>query len=157
MMGKCLGSFASDSSGQLDVLRHDGDSFGVDGAQVGVFKQTNQVCLGCFLQSHHGRRLETQVSLEVLCDLSHQSLEGQLSDQKFGGLLVTTDLTKSHSTGTVTMGFLTPPVAGADFLAALVANCFRGAFPPVDLRAVCLVRAIVRSLNVCFYYTEVRK
>ena len=39
-------------------------------------------------------------------------------------------------------GFLTPPVAGADFLAALVASCFLGAFPPVDLRAVCLVRAI---------------
>ena len=39
-------------------------------------------------------------------------------------------------------GFFTPPVAGADFLAALVASCFLGAFPPVDLRAVCLVRAI---------------
>ena len=39
-------------------------------------------------------------------------------------------------------GFLTPPVAGALFLAALVANCFRGALPPVDLRAVCFVLAI---------------
>jgi len=39
-------------------------------------------------------------------------------------------------------GFLTPPVEGALFLAALVASCFLGAFPPVDLRAVCLVRAI---------------
>jgi hypothetical protein len=39
-------------------------------------------------------------------------------------------------------GFLTPPVDGADLRAALVANCFRGAFPPVDFRAVCLVRAI---------------
>jgi hypothetical protein len=29
-------------------------------------------------------------------------------------------------------GFLTPPVEGADFLAALVANCLRGALPPVD-------------------------
>ena len=29
--------------------------------------------------------------------------------------------------------------------AALVASCLRGALPPVDLRAVCLVRAIVRS------------
>ncbi|CAJ0649309.1 14412_t:CDS:2, partial [Entrophospora sp. SA101] len=29
---------------------------------------------------------------------------------------------------------------GALFLAALVANCFLGALPPVDLRAVCLVR-----------------
>ena len=27
--------------------------------------------------------------------------------------------------------------------AALVASCFRGAFPPVDLRAVCFVRAIL--------------
>ena len=40
-------------------------------------------------------------------------------------------------------GFLTPPVAGADLRAALVASCFLGALPPVDLRAVCLVRAIV--------------
>lgn len=39
-------------------------------------------------------------------------------------------------------GFLTPPVDGADFLAAFVANCFLGALPPVDLRAVCLVRAM---------------
>ncbi len=39
-------------------------------------------------------------------------------------------------------GFLTPPVEGALFLAALVASCFLGALPPVDLRAVCLVRAI---------------
>ena len=31
---------------------------------------------------------------------------------------------------------------GADFRAALVASCFRGALPPVDFRAVCLVRAI---------------
>ena len=34
-------------------------------------------------------------------------------------------------------------MAGADFRAAFVASCFRGAFPPVDLRAVCLVRAIL--------------
>mgnify|MGYP007048366038 FL=1 len=39
-------------------------------------------------------------------------------------------------------GFLTPPVAGADLRAALVASCFLGALPPVDFLAVCLVRAI---------------
>jgi hypothetical protein len=39
--------------------------------------------------------------------------------------------------------FLTPPVAGADLRAALVANCLRGALPPVDLRAVCFVRAML--------------
>jgi hypothetical protein len=44
---------------------------------------------------------------------------------------------------TTSTHFLTPPVAGADLRAALVASCLRGAFPPVDLRAVCLVRAIL--------------
>lgn len=38
--------------------------------------------------------------------------------------------------------FLTPPEVVVDFLAAFVAICLRGALPPVDLRAVCLVRAI---------------
>ena len=36
-----------------------------------------------------------------------------------------------------------PPADGADLLAALVAISLRGAFPPVDFLAVCLVRAIV--------------
>jgi hypothetical protein len=40
--------------------------------------------------------------------------------------------------------------AGADLRAALVANCFLGAFPPVDLRAVCLVRAILDQ-NLSFW------
>lgn len=35
-----------------------------------------------------------------------------------------------------------PPALGADLRAALVASCLRGALPPVDLRAVCLVRAM---------------
>lgn len=42
-------------------------------------------------------------------------------------------------------GFFTPPVVGADLRAALVANCFLGAFPPVLLRAVCFVRAIYKA------------
>ena len=40
------------------------------------------------------------------------------------------------------------PVAGADLRAALVASCLRGALPPVDLRAVCLVRAMVLEIVV---------
>ena len=42
-------------------------------------------------------------------------------------------------------GFFTPPVDGALLRAALVASCLRGALPPVDLRAVCLVRAILKQ------------
>ena len=51
----------------------------------------------------------------------------------------------SGSTEAHLWGFFTPPVAGADLRAALVASCLRGALPPVDLRAVCFVRAILIS------------
>jgi len=43
---------ATDTSGQLDILRHDGDTLGMDGAQVGVLKQTDEVSLASLLQSH---------------------------------------------------------------------------------------------------------
>ena len=105
-ISKSLGTLATDTSGQLDVLGHDGDTLGVDGAQVGVFEETDQVSLGSFLESHDGRGLEAEIGLEVLGDLTDETLEGELADEKLGGLLVTTDLTKSHGTGAVTMGLL---------------------------------------------------
>jgi hypothetical protein len=108
----------------------------VDGAQVGVLEQTYQVSLGRLLQSHDGGALEAQIRLEVLGDLTHQTLEGQLADQQLCALLGAT------VPGLYLCGFFTPPVAGALLRAALVASCLRGALPPVDLRAVCFVRAI---------------
>ena len=90
----------------MDVLWHDGDSLGVDGAQVGVFEETDQVSLAGLLKGHDGRALETQVGLEVLGDFSDEALERQLADQQLGRLLVATDLTKGHGTGAVTMRFL---------------------------------------------------
>ena len=44
-----LSSLAADSSGQLDIFRHDGNSLGVDGTKVGVFKQTNEISFCSFL------------------------------------------------------------------------------------------------------------
>ena len=101
-----LCTLSADSAGQLNVLGHDGDTLGVDGAQVGVFKQTNKVSLASFLKSHHGRALETQVGLEILSDFSHKTLEGQLANQQLSRFLVTTDLTKSNCSRPVTMRFL---------------------------------------------------
>jgi hypothetical protein len=37
----------------------------------------------------------------------------------------------------------TPPVVGSDFQAPLLAICLHGSLPPMDLRLVCLVRALV--------------
>lgn len=101
-----LSPLATDTAGQLDVLGHDGHTLGVDGAQVGVLKQTNQVGLGSLLQGHDSRGLEAKVGLEVLGDLTDETLEGQLSDQQLSGLLVTTDLTEGHCSRPVTMGLL---------------------------------------------------
>ena len=78
----------------------------MDGAQVGVFEETDEVSLRGLLKSHDGGALETEIGLEVLSDLTDETLEGQLADQELSRLLVTTDLTKSDSSGPVTMGFL---------------------------------------------------
>ena len=101
-----LSTFSTDSSSELDVLWRDGDTFGVDSAQVGVFKKADEVSFAGLLEGHDGGALETQVGLEVLGDLTDETLEGQLADQKLSGLLVTTDLTESYGTWSVTMGLL---------------------------------------------------
>ena len=101
-----LGALSADTAGQLDVLGHDGHTLSVDGAQVGVLEETDQVSLAGLLQSHDGGALEAQVGLEVLGDLTDQTLEGQLADQQLGALLVTTDLTESDGTGPVPVGLL---------------------------------------------------
>jgi len=101
-----LCTLATDPPGQLDVLGHDGDTLGVDGAQVGVLEQTDQVGLASLLESTNGSGLEPQVSLEILSDLPDQPLEGQLADEQLGGLLVTPDLSQSNSSGPVTVRLL---------------------------------------------------
>ena len=101
-----LSPLSTDPPGQLDVPGHDGDPLGVDGAQVGVLKQSNKVSLAGLLKSHDGGALEPQVSLEVLGDLSHQTLEGQLAEKELSGLLVSSDLTESDSSWPVPVGLL---------------------------------------------------
>jgi histone H3 len=70
----------------------------VDGAQVGVLEEGDEVSLDGLLESADGRRLEAEVRLEVLGDLTNQTLEGELADEQLGGLLVATDFTESDGT-----------------------------------------------------------
>ena len=81
----------------------------MDGTQVGVLKETDEVGLAGFLKGHDSGGLEAQVGLEVLSDLANQTLEGQFADQQFGALLVATDLAESYSTGPVAVRFLDAP------------------------------------------------
>ena len=101
-----LSTFTTDAAGQLDILGHDSHSLGMDGTQGGVFEEADEVSLRGLLQGHDSRGLEAEISLEVLGDLTHQALEGQLPDEELSALLVTTDLTKSHGTGPVAVRLL---------------------------------------------------
>jgi hypothetical protein len=78
----------------------------VDGAQVGVLEERHEVSLNGLLESADGRGLEAQVGLEVLCDFTDQTLEGELANEELGRLLVATDLTKSDGTGLVSVRLL---------------------------------------------------
>src|SRR6184192_4168117 len=89
-----LSTFSTDSSCQLNVLWHDGDSLGVDGAQVRVFKERDEVGFSGFLEGSNGRALESQIGLVVLSNFSHQSLEREFANQKFSGLLVSSDFSQ---------------------------------------------------------------
>jgi len=107
--GQGLSTLTTDPPGKLNVLGHDGDPLGVDGAQVGVLKQANQVGLAGLLQGHDSRALEPQVGLEVLSNLPHQALEGQLADEELSGLLVPPDLTEGHCARPVPVWLLHAP------------------------------------------------
>ena len=97
---------APDPARELDVLRHDGHPLGVDRAEVGVLEETDEVRLRGLLERRDGRGLEPEVGLEVLGDLPDQTLEGELADQKLGGLLVSPDLSQGDGTGPVPVGLL---------------------------------------------------
>jgi histone H3 len=93
-----LRALATEAAGQLDVLGLDSDTLGVDGAQVGVLEQGDEISLDGLLEGTDGGGLEAEVGLEVLGDLTDQTLEGELADEQLSGLLVATDLTESDGT-----------------------------------------------------------
>lgn len=101
-----LSTLSTDATSKLDVLGHDGDSLGVDSAQVGVLEKSNKVSLRRLLQSKNGRALESELSLKVLRDLANKSLKGELANQELSALLIFSDFTQSHSSGSVSVRFL---------------------------------------------------
>lgn len=99
-------TLSTNPTSQLDILGHDGDPLGVNGAEIGIFEQSNKVSLARFLQSHNGRALEAKIGLEILGDLTNQSLEREFANQQLRAFLVATNFTKSNSSRTVTMRLL---------------------------------------------------
>ena len=78
----------------------------MDGSQVGVLEESDEVGLGSLLEGQDGGRLEPEVSLEVLSDLTDKPLEGELADEELGRLLVLADLTQGDGSGPVPVRLL---------------------------------------------------
>jgi hypothetical protein len=77
---KLTSAFSSNAAGELDVLRHDGDTLGMNGAEIGILEKTHEVRLRCLLKGKYGSRLEAQVRLEVLSNFADEALEWQFPD-----------------------------------------------------------------------------
>ena len=122
-----LGPLTTDTTGELDILGHDGHPFGVDGAQVGVLEETDEVCLRGLLKGEHSRALEAKVSLEILSDFTDQALEGELADEQLGALLIATDLTKGDGSRSESVGLLDSTSSGGrltgSFRCELLSGC----------------------------------
>jgi hypothetical protein len=98
----------------------------MDGAQVGVLEQSDEVRFSCLLEGEHSRALESEVCLVVLSDLTNEPLEWKLSDEEFGRLLVFTDLTESDCPWPITVGLLHAAGGGRRFLCGLGGEMFLG-------------------------------
>ena len=97
LLGPVLRPLSPDLPRQLDIFGHYGYPLSVHGTKVGILQEAYQVCLQGLLQCHYHPTLESDVYLaEVLSKLSHQSLEWQLPDEQFSGLLVPPDLSQGH-------------------------------------------------------------
>ena len=109
-------------------MMNDGHTLGlgVDRAQVRVLEESNEVGLSGLLEGKDGGSLEAKVGLEVLGDLANETLEGELADQKVGGLLVAADLTKSHGSGAVAVGLLDSSGGGGGLARSLGGKLLAG-------------------------------
>ena len=104
-----LESLASDPSGEDQVLRHDGDSLGVDSAEVGVFEEADGVEFSGLLEGEDGGALEAELLLELMGDLPHESMEWDLSDEEIGGLLVLPDFSEGDDSWSISVRLLDTP------------------------------------------------
>ena len=64
--------------------------------------------------------------LEVLGDLPHEALEGQLADEQLGGLLVAADLAQGDGAGAVSVGLLHSASGGCALASGLGGELLSG-------------------------------
>ena len=98
----------------------------MNGAQVGVLEEANEVGLRSLLKGEDGGSLEAQVALEVLGDLADETLEGELADEEVGRLLVPADLAEGDGSGAVAVGLLHASGGGGGLASCLGGELLAG-------------------------------
>lgn len=93
-----LSAFTANSPCQLYIFWHDRDTFGVNGAQIRVFEQADQVSFRRFLKGTYSGALKAQIGFEILRDFTNQTLKRQFPDEQLCRLLVSSDFSQSYST-----------------------------------------------------------
>jgi hypothetical protein len=162
-----LRSLSAQTTGKLDVFGLDGDTLGVNGSQVGaagrgrvstvhvtrgwddsLLEEGDEVGLGRLLEGSDSGGLESEVGLEVLGDLTDETLEAgggrrvssrdhnkgrggrwdsrELPDEELGTLLVTPDLTESDGSRPVPVGLLDTTGGGGRLAGSLSSKLLPG-------------------------------
>ncbi|XP_036037860.1 killer cell lectin-like receptor 2 [Onychomys torridus] len=78
--------------------------------KVGIFKEDKKIGLTCHRLNTNGCTLEARICFEALRNFMHQTLEGELGNQKLSGFMIVSDFMECHSTRPVKMRFLHCPV-----------------------------------------------
>ncbi len=100
----------------------------MDGAEVGVFEETNEVGLGGFLECEHSGGLESQVVLEFAGNFSNESLERKFSDEEFSALLESSDFSESNCARSESVCLLDSTGLDGCLLGLFVCNVLSGSF-----------------------------
>lgn len=99
-------TFTADTTSQMKILRIDGDTLAMDGTEVGIFKERDQVGLGGALQGQDSGRLEAKVATKIGGNFTHKTLEGQLANEEVRRLLELANFTQSNRSRAITVRLL---------------------------------------------------
>ena len=66
---------SADSSGEVHILLEDSGALGVDGTEVGVLEDSDDVSFRSFLEGKESLRLESELVVKIRADASDKSLE----------------------------------------------------------------------------------
>lgn len=86
----------ANAAGKTNVLRHDGNAFGMNGTEVGVLEESNQESLCSLLESCNGGSLKSNVVLVGSGNFPNETLEGQFADKEFCGFLVSANFAQCN-------------------------------------------------------------